>query len=173
MAAKFTGDESDPGIRRARQTGHTEPLGWKLVHPVVFADSKYHRAIQIADVIAGTAVAMIAHKLPQGCDAIVESIARHGMDESILPDFDIVNPANREAGINALILYGLATRAERHANPYENLAALYRAAEVAWARGEQGMYANTSSIEKLAANRQPRSIALAVIAIAEQIGSRD
>ncbi len=136
MAAKFTGDENDPGIRRQRQKGSTEPLGWKLAHPVVFADSKRHPAIQIADVIAGTAVAVIAHKLPQGCDAIVESIARHAMDESILPDFDIVNPANREAAVNSIILYGLATRAERHANPYENLSALYRAAEFAWVRGD-------------------------------------
>jgi hypothetical protein len=37
----------------------------------------------------------------------------------------------------------------------------------------QGVYANASSIEKLAANRQTRSIALAAITIAEQIGSRD
>jgi hypothetical protein len=146
MTSKFKGDENDPGIRRARQKGYTEPLGWKLVHPVVFADSKRHPAIQIADVIAGTAVATIAHKLPEGCDAIVESIARHGMDESILPDFDIVNPANREAAVNALILYGLATRAESHANPYEHLAAIYRAAEVAWARGD---YSLTEGITKL------------------------
>lgn len=139
MAPKFRGDESDPGIRRARQKGRTEQLGWKLAHPVVFADSKGHPAIQIADVIAGTAVAVIAGKLPQGCDAVVESIARHGMDQSILPDFSIVNPSNREAAVNALILYGLATRAERHTNPYENLPALYRAAEIKWALGDYNL----------------------------------
>jgi Protein of unknown function (DUF3800) len=139
MAGKFTGDENDPGIVRTRQKGNTEQLGWKLVHPVEFVESKHHPAIQIADVIAGTAVATIAQTLPQGNEAIAESIARHGMAESILPDFDIVNPANREAAVNALILYGLATRAERYANPYESLPALYHAAEVAWARGDYNL----------------------------------
>jgi hypothetical protein len=95
MAANYTGDENDPGIRRARQKGHEGPLGYKLAHPVVFADSKQYPAIQLADIIAGAAVATIGRKLPGGCDAIADSIARHGMDESILPDFDIVNPANR------------------------------------------------------------------------------
>jgi hypothetical protein len=57
------------------------------------------------------------------------------MRESILPDYDMVNPANLEASVNSIILYGLATRAEHRANPYENLAALYRAAEIALASG--------------------------------------
>jgi hypothetical protein len=139
IATRFTGDESDPGIRRERQKGNKDPLGWKLVHPVVFADSKQHPAIQLADVIAGTGVATIAHKLPKGCDTIAESIARRGMAESILPDFDMINPADRAAAVNVLILYGLATRAERHANPHENLGALYHAAEVAWARGDYNL----------------------------------
>jgi hypothetical protein len=136
MAANYIGDENDPGIFRARKKGHKGPLGWKLGHPVVFTDSEQHPAIQLADIIAGAAVAMFRGKLPPDCGAIAASIARHAMDESILPDFEIVNPANREAAVNALILYGLATRAERRANPYENLAALYRAAEAAWVCGD-------------------------------------
>jgi hypothetical protein len=139
ITPKFSGDETDPGIRRARRKGHKGLLGWKLAHPIVFANSRDHPAIQVADVIAGAAAAVFARKLPQSCEAIVESIARHGMDESILPNLEIVNPANREAAVNAVILYGLATRAERRANPYENLAVLYHMAETAWVRGDYSL----------------------------------
>jgi hypothetical protein len=43
---------------------------------------------------------------------------------------------NRSVAVNALILYDLAKRAERHGDPYENLAAMYRIGEVGWARGD-------------------------------------
>jgi hypothetical protein len=129
----FTGDTNDPGIREAMRKHNPEPLGWKLSEPIAFVDSRNHPAIQLADVIAGTAVAVFKNGLP-GCEAIVESIAGHGHPHSILPDLEIVNPANRSAAVNALILYGLATRAEQQADPYENLEALYHQAEVKWAQ---------------------------------------
>jgi hypothetical protein len=47
---------------------------------------------------------------------------------------DIINPANRSAAVNTLILYDLAKRAERHGDPYENLEAMYHLAEMSWAR---------------------------------------
>jgi hypothetical protein len=49
---------------------------------------------------------------------------------------DVIDPANRSAAVNALILYDLAKRAERHGDPYENLEAMYHFAEVSWARGD-------------------------------------
>jgi hypothetical protein len=135
IAAKFTGDESDPAIQRARANHSPEPLGWKLAEPIAFVDSRDHPAIQVADVIAGTAVALFTSGLP-GYEAIAEGIGRHGHPHSILPDMDIINPANRSAAVNALIVYDLAKRAERHGDPYENLEAMYRMAEVSWARGD-------------------------------------
>jgi hypothetical protein len=135
IAPKFKGDDSDPGIRRARAYHPTEGLGWKLAEPIAFADSRDHPAIQLADVIAGTAVALFTHGLP-GCGSIVDSIARHGLGDSILPDMDIIDPANRSAAVNALMVYDLAKRAERHGDPYENLEAMYHAAEVSWVRGD-------------------------------------
>jgi hypothetical protein len=135
IAAAFTGDDNDPGISRARMKRNPEPLGWKLLQPVAFVDSRNHPAVQLADVIAGTAMALFANGLP-GCDSIVESIGRHGHDHSILPDMDVINPANRSAAVNALILYDLAKRAERGGDPYENLEAMYHLAEVSWARGD-------------------------------------
>jgi hypothetical protein len=51
----FTGDDSDPVMRLQRMRGNQEPLGWRLLEPVAFVDSRNHPAIQIADVVAGTA----------------------------------------------------------------------------------------------------------------------
>ena len=137
----FTGDENDPGIRRHRETKRDpKPLGWKLAEPIAFVDSRNHPAVQLADIIAGTTVALFSGSLAgkQEAEPIANSIARHGLDDSILPDMDIINPANRSAAVNALILYDMAKKAERHANPYENLEAMYHLAEVSWARGDFG-----------------------------------
>jgi hypothetical protein len=131
----FTGDDDDPAIRRARAYHKPEPLGWRLAEPVAFVDSRNHPAVQLAHVIAGTAAALFANGLP-GCEAIVDSISRHGHGHSILPDMDIINPENRSAAVNAVILYNLAKRAERHGDPYENLEAMYHVSEVSWARGD-------------------------------------
>jgi hypothetical protein len=136
IASQFTGDENDPAISRARMNRRPEPLGWKLLEPVAFVDSRNHPAVQLADVVAGTAVAFFSNGLPPGCEAIVDSIARHGHDHSILPDMDIIDPKTRSAAVNALILYDLAKRAERHGDPYENLEAMYHFAEVSWTKGD-------------------------------------
>jgi hypothetical protein len=95
FADKLAGDWSDAGIQRARQKGHKGQLGWKLARPLAFVDSSKHASIQVADVIAGAAVAFASGRLPTGCETIVESIVRHGMDESILPVYEFVDPAIR------------------------------------------------------------------------------
>lgn len=136
IAANFTGDERDPAIKRARLMGHREPLGWKLLEPIDFDDSRNHPALQLADVIAGTAVAIATHGLPPGFEETGESLDRHALADSILPNLDVIDLSNRSAAVNALILFDLAKRAERHADPYENLVEMYHAAEVSWARGD-------------------------------------
>src|ERR1700731_3885283 len=55
IAGEFTGGDDDPGIRSPRQKHNPEPLGWKLLEPVAFVDSRNHPAVQLADVIASTA----------------------------------------------------------------------------------------------------------------------
>jgi hypothetical protein len=77
----------------------------------------------------------LPERLP-GCDHIVDSISRHGHPHSILPDREVIDPATRAAAVNALIVYDLAKRAERHADPYANLEAMYHLAEVSWAKGD-------------------------------------
>jgi hypothetical protein len=136
MTVSFTGDENDPGVRRARLMGYSERLGWKFAGPIAFVDSQQHPAIQLADIIAGTTVAVVSKDFPPELSDIGTTLGRHLLQDTVLPDMDVVNPENRSARVNSIILYGLATRAERQANPYEALREIYHTAEVAFACGE-------------------------------------
>jgi hypothetical protein len=118
--------------------GHRELLGWTLVEPIALCDSRDHPSIQLADVLAGTAVACAGNALPEGNalkKSIVANFIRHLHPDTIWPDMELVDPTNRSAAVSALILYDLAKRAERGGNPYENLSAIYHLAEVEWAKG--------------------------------------
>jgi hypothetical protein len=55
---------------------------------------------------------------------------------------EVIDPATRSAAVNALMVYDLAKRAERHGDPYENLEAMYHFAEVSWARGDYELIKN-------------------------------
>jgi hypothetical protein len=134
--ANSSGDENDPVIRRERMKRNSELLGWRLLESVAFVDSRDHPAIQLADVVAGTAVSIYANGLPKGYESIGENIFRHLHEHSIMPDTDVIDLATRSAAVNALILHDLAERAERHGDPYENLTATYHIAEVSWASGD-------------------------------------
>jgi hypothetical protein len=97
--------------------------------PAAPASSRDHPAIQVADIVAGRRARSFTDGLP-GCEAIAESIWRHGHPHSFLSDMELIAPATRSAIVNALILYDLARRAERHGGPYENLEEMYQVAEV-------------------------------------------
>jgi Protein of unknown function (DUF3800) len=132
----FTGDENDPGIRRARENHSPERFGWRLLEPVAFVDSRDHPAIQLADVIAGAMVTIVANDFSPESRTVGEMIMRHVHPHSITPDMDVIDPSNRSAAVNALIVYDLAKRAQRHGDPYEHLAEMYHQAELSWVRGE-------------------------------------
>ena len=132
----FRGDEDDPGIRRARANHPPERLGWQLLEPIAFADSRDHPAIQLADVIAGTMAAIFSNPPTQHVSEIREIMMRHVHPHSTMPDMEIIDPSTRGAAVNSLIAYDLAKRAERFGDPYENLPEMYRAAEVAWVKGD-------------------------------------
>jgi uncharacterized protein DUF3800 len=136
IISSFTGDEDDPGIRRARGNFKPERFGWRLLEPVKFVDSRLHPSVQLADIISGAMVAIMARNSPPEFQTIGEMIFRHAHPHSIMPDMEVVDPSNRTAAVNALIVYDLAVRAERHADPYHHLAEMYHAAELAWVRGE-------------------------------------
>jgi hypothetical protein len=135
IIAQFTGDEKDPGIKRARTMHqHGGSLGWRLAEPVSFVDSRNHPAVQLADVIAGTTVACLVKGVPKGLEETVERIQHHMLKDTILPDFDVIDFKKRAPAINSIVLYGLAQRAERGDDPCHNLEQIYRAAEMSWDR---------------------------------------
>lgn len=136
MAPIFKGDDNDPGIQRARRRNPTAPLGWKQLEPVAFVDSKKHAAVQLADIVAGTTAALFSGQPHTDLSEAASAIEKHALPESILPDFEIVDPSTRQAMVNSIILYGLAERAEAGENPYKDLQAIYHAAEVSWVKGE-------------------------------------
>lgn len=136
IAGQFSGDEDDPVIHRARVMGHDGPLGWQLAEPMAFMDSRDHPAIQLADVIASTTVGLAARGFPGEFAEIAASIDRHRLRDCILPDFDRLDLTKRGVAVNWLVLYDLAKRALRQADPYEGLAQLYWTAEVSFARGD-------------------------------------
>ena len=89
-------------------------------------------AVQLADVIAGTTVAGLIRGFPKGFDEITERIQHHMLKDTMLPDFDIIDHKKRAPAINSIVLYGLAERAGRGDDPTQNLADIYRMAEVSW-----------------------------------------
>jgi hypothetical protein len=135
IVSQFTGDKNDPAIKRARMMHqHEGSLGWKLAEPVSFVNSRDHPAIQLADVIAGTTVACLVKGVPKGFEETAERIQYHMLNDTILPDFDIIDVKKRGPAINSVVLYGLAQRAERGDDPNQNLEEIYRIAEVSWDR---------------------------------------
>lgn len=133
---KFKGDESDPGIMRARELYGPDSLGWKLVEPISFVDSRNFPAVQLADIVASAAVSFVAHGVPEDMQETASLIEQSFLRDSIFPDMGVVDLKNRSAAVNWLILYELAERAEQGADPYANLAEMYREAEISWARGD-------------------------------------
>ena len=134
-ASYFTGGQDDPGIKRARLMGHTGPLGWECAKPVEFVDSRSYPAVQLVDVIAGSAVYCLNNGIPKGFEETFAMIGRHFLDDCVLPDMDVVDIEQRIPMVNYLILMDLARRADADADPYEGLEELYRQAEVSWAQG--------------------------------------
>jgi hypothetical protein len=132
----FSGDEDDPGVWRARHFNKPQRFGWKLLEPVAFVNSRDHPAIQLADVIASAIVIIVKSDHPEEHLTIAELLFAHVHDHSIMPDMEVIDPATRHAAVNSLILFDLAKRAERHADPYYGLADMYHAAEVSFARGD-------------------------------------
>lgn len=135
----FTGDESDPCIRRAREKGSKDRLGWTLLKPVAFVDSRDHPAVQLADVIAGATRAIFSNDFPAEWKGLGEIIGRHLHPHSLLPDMEVIDPSTKSAAVNAVVLYDLAKRAERHGDPYAGLADVYRRTEIGWVKGEYSL----------------------------------
>jgi hypothetical protein len=123
-------------IRQAKINNPKESFGWNMSEPIIFADSKSHPAIQIADLIAGATVFIAEKKFPADLNAIYGQIEPHIHPHSILPEASHIDPRNRSSAVNALIVYDLARRAENRDDPWVGLQEMYRLAEIDWASGK-------------------------------------
>jgi hypothetical protein len=134
---EFSGDENDPGIRRAQMKNYSGPLGWRLARPIEFANSRASAALQLADVIAGVATYAIRRDIPKDPDVefFRAALQPHTLAACILPDFSAVNPNCKAAAVHAAILYRLADQVERGRDPLTTVESDYAFAEAAWDAG--------------------------------------
>lgn len=137
IAPSLSGGADDPSIARVREVmGYTEHLGWELLQPIQFVDSRDCPAVQLADLIAGAATNAYSKGCPEDFEEAANVMHRHVIKHSIFPDYEKVDTSKRAPAVNWLMLYDLALRAEEGRDPYDGLADMYHYAEVSWAKGE-------------------------------------
>jgi hypothetical protein len=134
----LTGDENDAGILRARRKSYKGSLGWRFHRPVEFGDSQSLAALQLADVVAGAAAYAIRRDLAvtEDIEKLRNSLHAHVLPQCILPDFALFDPNNKQAAVNASMLYRLAQRAEHGRDRFASLEEDYQRAEEAWDAGQ-------------------------------------
>jgi hypothetical protein len=97
-------------------------------------DSQSLAALQLADVVAGAAAYAIRRDLAETEDIekLRNSLHAHVLPQCILPDFAMFDPNNKQAAVNASMLYRLALRAELGRDRFASLEEDYQRAEEAW-----------------------------------------
>lgn len=138
VAQALVGGDDDPSIRRAQRLfPDTAPKGWTLARPIAFDDSRNRPALQVADLVAGTASAVASGRVhSRELTDHLAMIDRHIHPHAMFPDYSVVRPETREAMVNWLVLRGLGERARAGENPYFLLREMYQMAEDAWDAGE-------------------------------------
>jgi Protein of unknown function (DUF3800) len=109
--------------------GKRRRLTWNMAKPIAFASSADSPTIQIADLVAGAAAAIVLSSEDQEFQRIAEPLVRHMDEDCILPDFDIIDLAKDEAPVNALILQELAHRADNGYDPLIGMEEYYELAK--------------------------------------------
>lgn len=104
-------------------------LTWNMAKPITFVSSSDHSAVQLADLIAGTAVAVGANQGDESYRELAEAIQPHLSEECILPDFDFIDLSGDEAPVNMLVLEELADRADRGMDPLLGMENVYAVAK--------------------------------------------
>ena len=85
---------------------------WEPQKPVEFVDSRAHPSVQLADILASTAVYCYSNGLPEGMEATGEILDAGMLRDSIFPDFERVKLENSEVMVHYAVLYELAATAE-------------------------------------------------------------
>ena len=105
--------------------GKRRRLTWNMAKPIAFASSAGSPAIQVADLVAGTAAAVARNSADPEFQRISELLIRHMDEDCILPNLDVIDLAGDEAPVNALILEELAHRAENGFDPLSGMDEYY------------------------------------------------
>lgn len=135
----IAGDLAGVGLNAAKERakvlfGH-EDLGWEFEIPLEFVDSRAHPSVQLADILASTAVYCYSHGLPSGMEATGEILDAGMLPDSIFPYFDRVDLGRKDVLVQYAVLFELAQTVEGRGTgvPIE---AYYELAEQGVASGE-------------------------------------
>ncbi|KZK93358.1 hypothetical protein PsAD5_03072 [Pseudovibrio sp. Ad5] len=112
IADFFNSDENNVARERVSFLLGSQDLGWEFNKPFEFVDSRAHPSVQIADVLASTAVYCFSKGLPSGMETTGEIMDRGMLRDSIFPDFERVNLENDKVKVDYAVLYELAVSAE-------------------------------------------------------------
>lgn len=112
IEADLDGIARDAAIHRAETLLGAQDLGWDLAKPIAFVDSRSHPSVQLADILASTAVFCYSNGLPEDMDATGAILDEGMLKDSIFPDFDRVRLENDSAKVSYAVLYELAAIAE-------------------------------------------------------------
>ena len=108
--------------------GPRRRLTWNMSKPVEFVSSTRHRGVQLADLVAGVvAIAPHSAEHPE-IRELTEIVGPHLLEESIMPDYEVLDLDGDEAPVNWLVLEELACRADVGADPLEGISLFYQAA---------------------------------------------
>ena len=100
IAGDLAGVGLDAAIERAKALFGHQDLGWEFEKPLEFVDSRAHPSVQVADILASTAVYCYSYGLPKGMEATGEILDAGMLRDSIFPDFERVDLEREEVMVH-------------------------------------------------------------------------
>jgi len=110
--SSMNGSEESAAIQRIKALTGKQQLGWELERPISLVNSRSHPSIQLADILASTAVYCFSNGLPEGMEETGRFLDAGMLQDSIFPDFDLINLEDDQPVANYAVLNELATTAE-------------------------------------------------------------
>jgi hypothetical protein len=98
---------------------------WNMSRPLFFASSKNHAGVQLADLVAGVAVAMPDRDGRPELQSLADRVLPHLQDTNILFSPEVMDLSLDEPPVNWFVLEELAYRADVGADPLFGMEAVY------------------------------------------------
>ncbi len=112
------GDRNSAANQYADYLHGAQGLGWKFERPLQFVDSRAHPSVQLADILASTAVYCLSKGLPEGMEKTREIMDRGMLPDCISPDYEKIKLENNNVKVNYTVLLELAAIAEGRGTGY-------------------------------------------------------